>query len=195
MQSNLIDNCLDLRGIKIYLDMDGVVANFIDKYLELAEDLKIKYKGSKTDNTANPVLFRIAVLEHDIFRSLQLMPCATMLVNYLIQIQSETGLEIEMLTSVNSNDLDIIRAASQQKNEWLKKNNIPWKANFVKTNFEKSEYAALNTLLIDDNEQCTQPFLDSKGFAIRYDHFNQNFMNNLIATLKEMQILELDKVS
>lgn len=195
MYSYFTNPHLDLRGIKLYLDMDGVVANFIDRYLELAQDLKIKYNGSKTDNTANPVLFRIAVLEHDIFINLQLMPCATILVNYLIQIQSETGLEIEMLTSVNSDDLDIIRAASAQKTEWLKKNNIPWKANFVKTNIEKSEYAALNTLLIDDNEQCTQPFLDSNGFAIRYDHFNQTFMNNLIATLKEMQILKIDKVS
>lgn len=186
---------MNLIGLKIYLDMDGVIANFIKKYLELAESLNIQYKGSVTDNAANPELFRIAVLEHDIFRSLEFMPSSSMLIHYLIQIQSETGLEIEMLTCVNSEDPEMIRAASSQKIEWLKKNNIPWKVNFVKTNIEKSEYATFSSLLIDDNPECTQPFIDKNGFAILYERFNHIFMSELIIKLKKMHELKYSKVS
>lgn len=189
------NNCLDLRGMKIYLDMDGVVADFINQYLDLAKHLNIKYNGSRTDNTANPALFRIAVLEHEIFRNLSLMPHAQMLIDYLIRIQNETGLEIEMLTSVNSYSSDIVQQVSLQKNDWLKKNNILWKVNFVKENVEKSKYASPSTLLIDDNQQCIQPFLRQRGFAIHYNCFDEAFINDLILTLKTMHAFKDRKVS
>lgn len=193
MKQVIFKNSLDFSGLKLYLDMDGVIANFIDNYLHLAEKLNIKYNGSKTDNSANPILFKIAVLEHSIFQTLPLMPSASLLIEHLKQIQVETGLQVEMLTSVNSHEDEIAAAASLQKSHWLEKNEILWKANFVRTNTEKSDYATLSTLLIDDNHQCTQPFLARNGYAILYDSFDHSFTNNLHLTLNKMHAAGVSK--
>lgn len=176
----------NLSFLKLYLDMDGVIANFIDSYLLLADKLGIKYVGCRTANHNNPELFKTAVLEHQIFKGLPMMPFAHELLSLVYEIQSETGLQVEMLTSVNSLELDVIKAASEQKQDWLNRRNINWKANFVSTNVEKAAFANNVSLLIDDMDYCIEPFAQGGGNVLKYIYFDEYFKRNLCRILQGM---------
>lgn len=183
----------DLSSLKLYLDMDGVISNFIDNYLALADKIGIKYVGCKTANHNNPELFRTAVLDHQIFKNLSMMPFAHELLSYVCEIQSETGLQVEMLTSVNSLEPEVIKAASDQKQDWLNKRNINWKANFVSTNIAKASYANNTTLLIDDMDYCIEPFAQNGGNVLKFIYFDEFFTRHLCRILQAMHDHNLRK--
>lgn len=176
----------NLSFLKLYLDMDGVIANFIDDYLALADKIGFKYVGCKTANHNNPELFKTAVLDHQIFKNLPMMPFAHEILSLVCEIQSETGLQVEMLSSVNSLEPDVIKAASDQKQAWLNKRNINWKANFVSTNLEKAAFANNTSLLIDDMDYCIEPFAQNGGKVLKYIYFDEFFKRNLCRILQGM---------
>lgn len=164
---------------KIFLDMDQVVANFLKSYLELAERLGTVVKPPFTDNSRNPELFRLAVSEHSIFTDLEFMPKADALIAHLRELEAEHDLQIEMLTSVNSQEDHIAKMAAEQKNIWLKKMGITWKPNFVRANHEKALYATYNSILIDDSLHCIEPFFEKGGLTIHYAQFDEAFVAEL----------------
>lgn len=176
----------DLSDLKLQLDMDGVVANFIDTYLDLAERIGKPYVGCKYDNTNNPELFRTAVLDHSIFSVLPLMPFAHEIIELISVIKSETGLQVEILSSVNSHDPLIIKAASEQKKSWLLDYGISWKPNFVSSNEDKAKFANPNSLLLDDMDHCIVPFAKNGGYTLKYIYFDDFFKKNLFRILNKM---------
>lgn len=177
-----------LSDFQIYLDMDGVIANFIDTYMNLVDVTGIEFKGCRSDNRNNPELFRVAVMEYQIFKDLPLMPFASELISHLTELQHKTGLKIELLSSVNSHYDDIATFAASQKRAWLNHNKITWKANFVRTNEAKSFFASSKSLLIDDMPHCTDPFKGCGGHVIQYMGFDDNFrleLNNKLHLMYE----------
>lgn len=171
------------NGVDLHLDLDGVFADFLSSYLVLGEKIGMPVKPPFTDNTRNPELFRKAVLEHDIFLNLDLMPNAYELLDLIRKKEQKFGLNIQLLSCLNSKEPEVISKAKQQKLDWLKKHGIDWKPNFVCSNEEKAHYAKPNAILIDDSLSCINPFIEKGGLTIHYQGLDNDFeikLNNCI---------------
>ena len=140
-----------MTKITLYLDMDGVLANFDKEYR--------KYDPQKNDRAR----FRTAVIDYKIFEDLELMPDARQLLDY---VASLVDVNIEILTSMGTFDPTQGAAAKSQKLVWLAKHGINYPANFVREKKEKAKYATPNSILVDDSPGCVDPFISAGGNAI-----------------------------
>jgi 5'(3')-deoxyribonucleotidase len=140
-----------MTKITLYLDMDGVLADFHKEYL--------KHDPEKNDRKR----FRSAVLDHNIFEKLDFMPDAQELLKH---VSGLSDINIEILTSMGTHDPIQGAAAKQQKLNWLKSKNIPYKANFVCNKQEKAQYATPRSILVDDSIGCITPFNSAGGHGI-----------------------------
>jgi phosphoglycolate phosphatase-like HAD superfamily hydrolase len=137
--------------ITLYLDMDGVLCNFDKAYRSL--------RTHATDGKR----FRAAVMDYHIFEDLEFMPDTQELLNYVTKLDSIT---IEILTSMGTFETDQGNEAKRQKQKWLDKWNIPYKANFVRSKEEKAKYAHDRAILVDDSPGCINPFSGKGGHGI-----------------------------
>lgn len=137
--------------IILYLDMDGVLADFNKAYS--------KYNPTKEDRTR----FRDSVMTHRIFENLDKMPDADILLDGVAKIPN---LRIEILTSLGTFNVEQGIEAKKQKLLWLAKHNITYNTNFVRTKTEKAQYANEKSILIDDSVGCIDPFNKKGGLGI-----------------------------
>ena len=137
--------------ITLYLDMDGVLADFNKEYT--------KYDPLKEDRKK----FYSAVMEHKIFEKLDFMPDAQDLLNHVSKLQ---GINVEILTSMGTHNESQGFEAKKQKLKWLTQWNIPYKANFTRDKIEKSQYAGSTSILIDDSIGCVAPYIEAGGNGI-----------------------------
>jgi 5'(3')-deoxyribonucleotidase len=140
-----------MKNITLYLDMDGVLADFHKEY--------VKYDPDKSDRKK----FRASVLQHNIFEKLDYMPDTQELLNHVSKLND---VNIEILTSMGTHEPIQGAAARMQKQKWLNAHNIPYKANFVRNKAEKAQYATLTSILIDDSPGCISPFIEKGGHGI-----------------------------
>ncbi len=140
-----------MNTITLYLDMDGVLADFNKEY--------IKFDPEKNDRKR----FRSAVIDHKIFEKLDFMPDTQELLNHVSKLH---GVNIEILTSMGTHEPFQANEAKMQKLKWLNEKNIPYRANFVHSKKEKAEYATSRSILIDDSVGCISPFNEAGGHGI-----------------------------
>jgi 5'(3')-deoxyribonucleotidase len=135
----------------LYLDMDGVIADF-DSY------------WSTLDTTIDDDRrFWHAVYDFKIFEQLSLMPNAEKLLKFLRKLKNT---RVEILSATGSTDARQSNLAMAQKLNWLEENRIFFKANFVAHAEQKCDFAYINTLLIDDREKAITPFKVFGGVGI-----------------------------
>jgi 5'(3')-deoxyribonucleotidase len=139
-----------MNEITLYLDMDGVLADFNKEYT--------KIDPQKADRKR----FRSAVIDDKIFEKLDFMPDAQELLNHVCKLH----IKIEILTSMGTHDPFQASEAKSQKLKWLAAKNIPYKANFVHNKQEKAKYANPRSILIDDSVGCISPFIEAGGHGI-----------------------------
>lgn len=150
----------------IYLDMDGVVANFEKEMFKMSPE------------EFNDESFRKAVRDNKIFEKLEMMPNAAKL---LKAVRSFNDVRREMLTSVGiENDPDHKALVQDQKSKWLLANGIGYKPNFVEKMTRKGEYANEYCILIDDAERAITAFRENGGIGILY---KDNNVDDAIAQL------------
>ena len=141
--------------IKIYLDMDGVIADFNKRYKEL---YKIEPKEADTYKTFDK-FFTMFIAERQ-FATLNLMPDAIELINYLRSLKVPT--EILSSTSSEKRDAEI----REQKIEWLNNQNIEFPVNLVPGKRFKRDFSNSNSLLIDDTPQNIDQWRVEGGIGI-----------------------------
>ena len=144
--------------ITLYLDMDGVLCNFNKAYAVLDPNREDRKK------------FRDAVMIYKIFENLEFMPDTQELLNHVCKLN---GVTIQILTSMGTHDPIQGNEAKRQKQLWLDKYNIPYKANFVRNKQEKAQYATPKSILIDDSVGCVAPFNTAGGHGILHKHSSE----------------------
>jgi phosphoglycolate phosphatase-like HAD superfamily hydrolase len=160
--------------ITLYLDMDGVLADFNKEYTKLDPKKEDRKK------------FRWSVMEHKIFEKLDFMPDAQELLNHVSKLQT---VKIEILTSLGTHEPQQANEAKVQKLRWLDAANIPYKANFVHSKEEKAKYADRKTILVDDSSGCIAPFIDAGGYGILHKNSSET-IRILDATFRQIMILD-----
>ena len=163
--------------ITLYLDMDGVLADFNKEYT--------KFDPLKEDRKK----FRDAVLTHKIFEKLDFLPDTQELLNHVSKLNN---VRVEILTSMGTHEPSQANAAKEQKLKWLNSKNIPWKANFVHNKQEKAKYATPTSILIDDSSGCIGPFIAAGGHGILHSHSSETIriLDSTILKIRVMQELD-----
>ena len=142
--------------MKIYLDMDGVLADF-DKQYELLFGVRPVDTENRTKHFWSH--WDDFVIGKN-FAKLELMPGAEALMRACDLLK----VPVEILTSTgNEKHYDTIAA---QKTEWLKAHNITYKPNFVAGGLKKAEYADPWSILIDDTPKVVDAYVKAGGTAI-----------------------------
>ena len=135
--------------------MDGVIANFEKRYLELYGVTPQKTRSNKEFGG-----FFDSFIEGNNFVTLELMPDAMDLVRALRNALPPTQI-LSSTASEKRHD-----AVSKQKIKWLETNEIDFQRNFVPGKHLKKKYARTDTLIIDDTESVITDWRDSGGVAI-----------------------------
>ena len=127
----------------LYIDMDGVIANFEKRFKEKFK----KYPKETRDNKEFGGYFEKFIRDGE-FSNLELMPDA-----------------IELLDFVNQVDVPKEMIAPQ-KQIWLLKHNIHYKANLVPGKSLKYKYATPNSIIIDDTQSVIDDWNKAGGIGI-----------------------------
>ena len=153
--------------MKIYLDMDGVVANFEKRYIELFNESP----GSSRDRkefSNNWTKF----IEGKHFETLDWWPGGPELITYL----GKNNLVVEILSSSGGNKYhDLV---VEQKKNWIKTFNLPeqWKINIVAGRKKKAEFATPDSVLIDDTLDVIEAFNKAGGIGIHHKDVGNTIM-------------------
>jgi hypothetical protein len=140
----------------IYLDMDGVIADFVKRYKEMYGMLPREAEKKKEfDKYFNEF---IATKQ---FETLDLMPDA---MQGLVFLRKHLTIPTQMLSSTaNEERYDEI---SRQKMIWLQTHGITFTPNFVPGKRHKYKFAAPDKIIIDDTESVIDQWRAAGGIGI-----------------------------
>jgi hypothetical protein len=142
--------------MKIYLDMDGVLANF-DKQYELLFGVRPKEVSKRAKHfSENWDAFVIG----NNFTKLDLFPGAAKLMAYADSLH----VPVEILSSSGGTKWHF--KVSAQKHEWLRDHGIKYKVNIVPGGHKKAEFAGPWNILIDDTLRVVENYRKAGGTAI-----------------------------
>lgn len=141
---------------KIYLDMDGVIANFEKRYVERYGHVSEQVRRSVfRDNFKD-------FIATEQFATLDLMPDGRELISYLETLDVPT----EILSSTAYDE--VYETISMQKNRWLNTHNVTFKGNFVPGKRHKYKWAQPDTIIIDDTFSVIEDWEKAGGIAIHH---------------------------
>ena len=139
----------------IYLDLDGVVADFVKRYKELYRmEPKEAEKNKKFDS------FFDEFIGTNQFATLDLMPGAMEGIEFLRKCSVPTQI---LSSTANEKRYDAI---SKQKMIWLQTHGITFNPIFVPGKKLKQEYAAPDKIIIDDTESVIDQWRAAGGVGI-----------------------------
>lgn len=142
--------------MKIYLDLDGVLANFDSRYEQLfgVRPAEVKARAQHFWNNWS------AFVEGDNFASLDWQPGAVDLLAYVASL----NVPVEILSSSGGDKFHDTVVA--QKLKWLESKGIPYKANIVPGGAKKAAFAQPWHVLIDDTDRVVENYRKAGGTAI-----------------------------
>lgn len=139
----------------IYLDMDGVIADFYKRYFEL---YKLAPRDAEKKKEFNKYFDEFIATGQ--FATLDLMPDTMKGIEFLRKAPVPT----EILSSTaNEERYDTI---SKQKMVWLQTHGITFKPNFVPGKRHKWKFAAPDKIIIDDTESVIDDWKKAGGIGI-----------------------------
>lgn len=165
--------------ITIFCDIDGVLASFKTRFIELYGDDHYKdptQVESRVDTTKNKEKFN-KFIEGGNFATLDLLPNAQNLIDFLIEL-SNSGINVEILSSLGR--ADDLEKVYKDKSIWLDKHNIPFQKNFVISKKYKRNFANCKSILIDDHVGNIEQFVADGGIGVLYSDSNWEEMKKEI---------------
>ena len=139
----------------IYLDMDGVIADFTKRYRELYKMMPREAEKNKQFDK-----FFDEFIATGQFATLELMPGTMEGIEFLRKASAPTQI---LSSTANEARYDAI---SKQKLIWLQTHGITFTPNFVPGKRLKQEYAAPDKIIIDDTESVIDDWRSAGGIGI-----------------------------
>ena len=160
---------------KIYVDMDGVLCDFTEKYYELFHLLPREAEKHKRFDE----LFRQFIATEQ-FAKLNPMPGTIDALRYL----NSCNVPVEILSSTARSEF--YDQISRQKEDWLTRYGINFPRNFVPGKRFKKQFATPRSIIIDDTESVITDWRDSGGIAIHHTDWNTTIskLNEILTTPK-----------
>lgn len=158
------------NSYKIFLDLDGCIADFEGKSNEVCAKyigpnfhmaLKQFTKNGASDEDRKKFWGAVKKYQdegHELWYDLEPMEDAHELVNYL----KSTELPLEILTATGPPEY----GAKEQKKRWVKKHFGDIKVNTVRRAPDKAKFACEKCILIDDMEYAIDPFKEEGGIGV-----------------------------
>ena len=147
------------KGVKVYLDMDGVLANFFEEYAKLAG---VKNYRDVPPAKVDPTLDKM--VGTDFFARLPKFPVTDKIVDVAIQAAGSYGIISSPLRGDFKN-------SEQHKREWIKKHLNPQPTEiFITPNKEKHAVNADGTpnVLIDDRGSNITAWEKAGGIGVKF---------------------------
>ena len=139
----------------IYLDMDGVIADFVKRYKEMYHmEPREAEKKKEFDKYFNEFI------ETNQFATLDLMPGAMEAITFLRKASVPTQI---LSSTANEKRYDAI---SKQKMIWLQTHGITFNPLFVPGKKHKYKYAESGYVLIDDDRENIEDWNKAGGIGI-----------------------------
>jgi len=164
---------MSMKITKIYLDLDGVICDFQDRYKKLFDSLP-----ERDDKTKTFYKNFDKFIEGRNFADLNMMEGSITLIHTLEKLYEEYGIVTEILSSTASEKRH--ETIKEQKEEWLKTHGITFKQNFVPGKQLKYKFAEPTALIIDDTVSVIDDWRRAGGQAIWH--------NNVPATLAMLKV-------
>ena len=140
----------------IYLDMDGVIADFVKRYKEL---YRMEPKEAEKKKEFNKFFDEFIATKQ--FETLDLMPGA---MDGLTFLRKHLTVPTQILSSTaNEARYDEI---SKQKLIWLNTHGVTFSANFVPGKRHKYKFAGPDKIIIDDTESVINQWKEAGGIGI-----------------------------
>jgi 5'(3')-deoxyribonucleotidase len=153
----------------IYVDMDGVLADFKKRFIErFKEEPELDYPSKNKEKSAYKGRFATMVDELQ-FAILDPMPDLEEGLQFLTSI--EFDYDIKLLTSTAR--IELKQTISSQKEQWLKDYDIKYPAIYVPGKILKQTYARPYRLLIDDTLSNVDQWRANGGKAILHTSWRQ----------------------
>jgi len=140
----------------IYLDMDGVIADFAKRYKDV---FSITKRQSNRDSHFYKYFDKFIADKQ--FETLDLMPGAEEGLQFL---RKHLTVPTQILSSTS--DESRYDEVSRQKKIWLNLHNITFTPIFVPGKQHKKDYARPDTIIIDDTESVIDDWKKAGGIAI-----------------------------
>lgn len=144
----------------LYLDMDGVLADF-DGHARTLFSKSVNPETGMWD----PEEWRKLSKVPNLYRHLPLMPQARELYNLAMRFQNELNWRVAVLTAVPKNN--DVKDAFQDKFDWIAEHFPNTRIYFGPYSKDKQTHAKPGDILVDDRLSNCQEWTDAGGIAIR----------------------------
>lgn len=165
--------------ITLYLDMDGVLADFELQFEQLTNEPPGVFEKKKGTKAMWSTIFAEGV---PFWSEMQPMSDFHILRDYLGQLKNNPKVKIEILTSTSAEQIrvnfpqtasKIIHDIELGKTMWIKKYLTGTKINFAVSGTDKARWATKSSILLDDLYRNVEQFIAAGGEGIVYRNADQ----------------------
>lgn len=151
--------------MKLFVDLDGVLADFDKEFLSRFGNTPEHFrKCGKVEEKKHWRHLANHILHGDFYGSLELMPDAMILMNFVKQydpaILSATGTQHPQVVA-------------SQKMRWVKHHLGEMEMHYVRTSADKAGFSTPDSILIDDREKSINPWVAAGGIGILHKNAAQ----------------------